>query len=325
MKTIQKLVLTGLLIHLGTIKSMDQQLTPQNTVIVSDLDDVLIQKSLLHKINLVAGGAWKDPRNTIIYLQALSKLKSKYTKDANGVKDTLQDHEGNKINGLTFQFLYHGAQDENLTPYVPWIINTMEQSRSYIDGTKKTYEYIAAKGYTLVLATNKDRTSFDIANEQLKLSSLANKTFVAHPGNAEQFIKQLHTFAKQSSVPTEYKEMLTKTLAIQASETIHHIPYCKPNLNYYHQVQTEIGTNKNMIFIDDKKINTASFKQLPSNPQEQRLAIHFKDPAQLANKFVKLGILSEEKDKKFLEEIRYPGIWGKIQLYTKKLITALYH
>jgi FMN phosphatase YigB (HAD superfamily) len=325
MKTAQKLFLVALYTTFSITQPMQLQLTPTNTIIVSDLDDVLIQKSLLHKINLIAGGAWKDPFNTIIYLQALNRLRSTYTKDADGGKNTLQDHYGNKINGLTFQFLYHGTQDENLTPYVPWIINTMEQSRSYIDGTKKTYEYITAKGYTFVLATNKDRTSFDIVNEQLNLSSLTNKTFVAHPGNTDQFLKQLHTFAKQSSAPTEYKELLAQTLAIQPSETIHHVPCCKPSINYYHQVQAEIGTNKHMIFIDDKKANTASFKHLPSSPQEQRLAIHFKDPAQLANKFVKLGILSEEEDKKFLEEIRYPGISGKIQLYTKKLIDVLYH
>ena len=325
MKTIQTLLLTGLLLYLETTQPMQQKLTPENTTIISDLDDVLIQKSLLHKINLVAGGAWKDPLNTIVYLQALNKLRGKYTKDADGAKNSLQDQYGNTINGLTFQFLYHGTQDENLTPYVPWIINTMEKSRSYIDGTKKTYEYIAAKGYTVVLATNKDRTSFDIVNEQLKLSSLANKTFVAHPGNADQFIEQLHIFAKQPLTKTEYKDILVKTLAIQPSETIHHVPYCKPNIDYYRHVQTEIGTNKNMIFIDDKKANTLSFKQLQSKPHEQRLSIHFKDPAQLANKFVKLGILSEEEDKKFLEEIRYPGIWGKIQLYTKKLIDILYH
>lgn len=325
MKTIQKLVLIGLLIHIGTIKPMNRQFTPQNTVILSDLDDVLIQKSLLHKINLVVGGAWKNPRNTIAYLQALNKLRSAYTKDIDGMKQDLQDHEGNKINGLTFHFLYHGTQDKNLTPYVSWIINRMEKSRCYIDDTRKTYEYIAAKGYPVVLATNKDRTSFDIVNEQLKLSSLAHKTFVAHPGNNEQFIQKLHTFAEQSSTPKDYKDILAKTIAVKPSDTIRHVPCCKPNINYYHQVQTEIGTNKNMIFIDDKKANTTSFKQLESKPHEQRCAIHFKDPAQLANKFVKLGILSEEEDKKFLEEIRYPGIKGKLQLYTKKLIAVLYH
>lgn len=311
MKKMQKLLLVALLSLKGTTKPLQHELKPENTIIITDLDDVLIQKSSLHKLHLVAGGAWKNPQNTIAYLQSLNKLRSKYTKDADGAKNALQDQHGNKINGLTFQFLYHGSQDINLTSYVPWIINTMEQSRCYINDTKKLYEYVGNKGYPIVAATNKDRTSFDIVNEKLTISSVVQKTFVAHSGNSDEVIRQLQEFAKKESTPIEYTQMLKKTVAIEPSEKIHHVPYCKPNIKYHRYVETQLEKDKpmNMIFIDDKKENTDSFKELQAESDKKRLAIHFKSPTQLANKFVKLGILSEEEDKKILEEIRHARIW----------------
>lgn len=81
-------------------------------------------------------------------------------------------------------------------------------------------------------------------------------------------------------------------------------------------------TQKNIIFIDDMKENIDGFNKLPSSPA-QRIGIQFKNPQQLANEFVKLGFLSEIEDQQLLEEIRYPGITGKIQLTGKKLLKRL--
>ena len=73
----------------------------ENQLKNNHVEDVLIQKPSLHKLLLlVADGAWKDPRNTIIYLQALNRLQEKYTKDTDGAKNTLQDQHGNKINNV---------------------------------------------------------------------------------------------------------------------------------------------------------------------------------------------------------------------------------
>lgn len=285
------------------------QLTPQNTIIISDIDDVLILKSL--------------------FLSCAAELKNfiaDYKKDADGIKEELTDKKGNSISGLTFHLLYHGMRKPYLTTYVPWLIKHLETSRRSVDGTVKIYSHLKAKGYEVVFATNKDRIAYDLSAQAMgtEFTNLAEKVFVAHPGNNPEFIAQLQTFADLPTTPINYREFLHKTLTIQPTDTILHAPGKKPDAQYYEYIEQHLDQKKNMIFIDDKPSNVHGFENaLQENTSAQRIGIIFKNPAQLAQKFVDLGMLSETDDQKLLEDIRYPGIWGKMKLFGKKLTTGL--
>ncbi len=247
-----------------------------------------------------------------------------YKKDVNGIQESLKDKKGNNINGMTFHLLYHGMRKPYLTRYVSWMVNTLEKSRRMIEGTEKIYRYLKdVKGYTIIFATNKDRIAYDITANQLgnRFTNLASKVFVAHPGNSPEFIAQLQTFADLPSTPASYKELLQKTLTIQPTSYILHVPSKKPDRKYYEYVESHLDIDKNMVFIDDRADNVASFETLQSTSSAARIGIVFKDPVQLAQEFINLGILSEVDDQQLLEDIRYPGIWGKIKLFGKKLFS----
>ncbi|HJZ24256.1 MAG TPA: hypothetical protein VJ201_07410 [Candidatus Babeliales bacterium] len=308
MKTAHKLLLL-LSIFCSSILPKEFDLTPKNTVLISDLDEVLIEKSLF------LGG-----------VAQLRHLTGEYTKDTDGKRETLRNKQGNSIGGLTFHLLYHGMRKPYLTPHVGWMIKTLEKSRCFIDGTEKIYRYLKdKKGYTIVYATNKDRISYDIAAQALgdKFTSLAGTVFVAHPGSSPQVIAQLHIFADLLTTPASYKELLHKTLTVQPTAHILHAPGKKPDREYYEYVEENLGPDKNMIFIDDKPSNIRGFDALQTTSSAQRIGIIFQNPQQLAQEFVNLGILSEIEDAALLEDIRYPGIWGKIKLAGKKLMAKL--
>lgn len=280
-------------------------LSPDNTIIISDIDDVLIQKSF--------------------FLTSVAQLKNfvgDYKKDADGIKESLTDKKGHSINGMTFHLLYHGMRKSYLTPYTAWMVEHLETSRRFIDGTEKIYRYLKTKGYTIVFATNKDRIAYDFTAQSLgtTFTSLASKVFVAHPGNSPEFIAQLQTFADLASTAKSYKELLQKTITIQPTEMILHAPGKKPEQQYYDYVEQHLDSTKNMVFIDDKATNVAGFNALKNQSSAERIGIVFKDSQQLAQDFVNLGILSEIDDQKFLQEIRNPGLWGKLKLFGKKIM-----
>ena len=286
-------------------------LLPSNTIIWSDIDDVIISKSF--------------------FFSAVAELKNlvgDYKKDKDGIKEELRDTKGNDISGFTFHLLYHGMRKPYLTRHVSWMVNTLEKSRHMIGGTEKIYRYLKdVKGYTIIFATNKDRIAYDITAHALgdRLTGLASKVFVAHPGNSPQFIAQLQTFADMPSTPASYKEFLQQALTTQPTEMILHAPGKKPDREYYEYVESNLQADKNMIFIDDKASNIAGFESLQTTSSAARIGIVFKDPVQLAQKFIDLGILSEVDDQQLLENIRYPGIWGRIRLLydkTSQILTS---
>ena len=280
-------------------------LTPENTIIISDIDDVLIQKSFF-----------------LTSVAQLKNLVGDYKKDVDGIKEALADKKGNSINGITFHLLYHGMRRSYLTPYVSWMAEHLETSRRFIEGTRKIYRYLKEKGYTIVFATNKDRIAYDFSAQSLgtAFTSLASKVFVAHLGNSPELIAQLQNFADLASTPQSYKDLLRKTLTIQPTEMILHAPGKKPEQQYYDYVEQHLDSAKNMIFIDDKATNVAGFEVLKNRSHAERIGIVFKDVLQLTQNLVELGILSETDDAQLLQEIRYPGLWGKINYFlTAKL------
>jgi len=291
--------LSLIVILFSEILSATLPLSPDNTIIISDIDDVLIQKSF--------------------FLTSVAQLKNfvgDYKKDADGIKEALVDKKGHAINGITFHFLYHGMRKSYLTPYTAWMVEHLETSRRFIDGTEKIYRYLKTKGYTIIFATNKDRIAYDFTARVLgnPFTSLASKVFVAHPGNSPEFIAQLQAFADRATTAQSYKNLLKKTLTIQPNEKILHAPGKKPDQKYYEYVKQHLDATKNMVFIDDKATNVASFEALQNQNSAERIGIVFKNAQQLAQDFVNLGILSETDDAQLLREIRYPGLWGKLKI-----------
>jgi FMN phosphatase YigB (HAD superfamily) len=306
----------------GTIAPTASNLTPENTFLAFDLDDVVIEKSFWHRPKLVFGGIALDPLNGYTYIDALLGVKSSYKRDASGDKEALLDKHGNSIMGLTFQFLYHGIRDKRFTPYVAWIVKTMEHSRCFITDTKKTILYLKSKGYTIAFATNKDRVSYDLTAQAFgdEFTDLPDKVFVAQPGNNDIVLKQFEEFAQQADTPESYRALTEQALHVQESGNVFHAPGRKPNKEYYQHVHTTVGADKNFIFIDDKKANVKGFNSLQSSTDAQLHGIHFKNPAQLTDELVKRGILSEVDDQEFLQEIRNPGVIGKTKRQLAKII-----
>ncbi len=279
--------------------------TPANTIIVTDLDDVLIEKSF--------------------FLRIMAKLKhvaGDYKKDTKKANKKLNIKKDNSIGGITFNLLYHGMRKSYLTPYAAFMAEKLEKSHNYIDGTEKIYRYLKdVKGYPIVIATNKDRVSYDITAQTLgnKLTGLASTVFVAHPGTNPELIAELKAFADLPTTAASYKNFLNKALTIEPTERILHAPSSKPDPAYYNYVEQNLEKDKNIIFIDDKKRNIDGFKNVQQTTSAERVGILFKKPEQLAQEFVNLGILSETEDAQLLEDIRYPGLWGKAQLIGKKI------
>lgn len=306
MKTLKLLYVIALIFSNTVITT--PFLTPTNTIIISDIDDVLIQKSFfLNSISLLKNLIGNDKKND------------------DTIKKSLTDKKENHIHGLTFHLLYNGMIRPFLTPYTSWMVHHFESSRSIISETQKIYEYLKTKGYTIIFATNKDRIAYDITAQSLgnSFTDIASKVFIAHPKNDPQLISQLQAFADLTTTPQSYKDLLKKTLSIQPTEMIFHVPGKKPDFHYYDYLEKNLDADKNMVFIDDKLRNTQGFQELQKNSLAQRIGIVFKNAQQLAQDFVDLGILSEVDDQQFLKEIRYPGIWGKIQLIGTQLITQL--
>ncbi len=62
-----------------------------------------------------------------------------------------------------------------------------------------------------------------------------------------------------------------------------------------------------MVLIDDKETNINGVKEYNTHITEndsQAIGIPFKNPYQLTQKLVQLGVLSEEGDKKFIKKMK---------------------
>src|ERR1700761_4198554 len=107
-------------------------ITPENTIICSDIDEVLTKKSSWTPLKLIYYGLIEDPFNIGTYIKAIYNTEKKYTKDARGHRNPLYDQYGNIVNGFTFHLLFHGMNDASLTPYVELILEAVESSRNII-------------------------------------------------------------------------------------------------------------------------------------------------------------------------------------------------
>ena len=134
---------------------------------------------------------------------------------------------------------------------------------------------------------------------------------------------QIKEFADLPTTPADYKKLAYASLTAQPTNIIFHAPSKKPELPYFQYMAKTVGKNKNQIFIDDQSANAQGFNKLQKTTTKLRYGIYFKNPSQLAEEFIKLGILSEMYDKELVDEIRYPGIIRKIKQMSKKLMMQL--
>lgn len=292
--------LFGIHFILSTILIAQPTLSPSNTIIISDVNDVIIQDS--------APLRWATQLKSFFF-------KKKY------IPHTLSKNKDLSPHGNAFYLLHLGMRKPYIASYISWIIDYLGQANHFIDGTEKIYRYLKdTKGYSIIFATNLDRTLYDITALSVgtAFTNLADKVFVSQQKNSPELIAQLQAFAKLPTTSISYKILLQKVLDAQPTETIAHVPSKKPDSAYYEYVTENIGVEKNMIFIDDRIENVDGFQALQDHAPAQRIAIEFKNPEQLANAFIALGILSEIEDHKLLEEIRYPRWWNKIQRNWKR-------
>lgn len=323
--TIKKIVFFIAIFFNPTTFTIETTITPENTIICSDIDKVLIKKSSWTILNLLYNGLMYNPLNIGTYIRTIYDTEKKYTKNADGQRNPIYDQYGNVINGFTFHLLFHGMHNKNLTPYVQLILEAIEKSCCFISGTKKIYEYLKyKKGYTIVFATNNDHIAYEVSQNALghEFSDLATYIFVAQPGNSNTFLAQLEDFGNRSTTPKIYKELLHKALTVQPTQKIIHTPGKKPEYEYYHFVEQQCALNKNLIFIDDQQENIDGFNLLEKNNTALRYGIQFQNPQQLLDEFIKMGILSETDDQELIKEIQ-PGLIDQILIKFKNTIAFI--
>ncbi len=287
-----------------------QQHTPGNTAIVFDIDDtaIVIKNKLVLKAKAVGIGLSFNLFKTYEYIQALRRMKNRFTK-INGNKVLLDDN-GERIEGATYQLLFNGMKDETLRPYVLAILSMANKSRQFINSMEKLIYYLQQKGFEINYATNKDHIAYEQVVDSLKkLGQFPTHVIVAQPDRYKRLFERLDQ--EKENLPDSYRKLLEKAKNIKPTGKIYHAPATKPAAEYFKTVNSVIKKPKK-IFIDDKEENVGAAKAAGME------GIHFINTGQLVNELIKLGILSEETDKVFLEELRNASIMGKVNEKAKK-------
>jgi len=262
-------------------------LTPENTHIFFDLDDVVLKKSRFMRINMVVQG--------LRQAKSLSWIKSLITfrKLSKAIKKK-QPH----INGLVYQALYLPAfsaskDTSNLYAHAPLIFNLANQSHQWIPGTRSIINCLKEKGYTIGFATNKDAPSFNLVDKVLqnKLRPLADTVIVAGSGNKDIDKVLMELQKTESNLPETYTKLLSETSLFFGEEgkkigrTVYLGKEPKPSLAYF-ETMKKIAKEKNIIFIDDKDENVQA-----AQSHDRITGIKFKNPEDLAQQLKNLGIL----------------------------------
>lgn len=311
MKIINNLLLLAS-IFCNTALPAETPVAKKNPIVITDLDDVLIKKSSF--LGLLA------------YLQPLENLfKSKQsTQDisdqpysAEATKGRPTEKKPRKLGNLPLRLLDYGRRYPTLAPYVPGLVEYIGKSRCLNQPIDNLYHHLKEDGYHFVIATNKDRMLYDLSIEALgnEIPNMVDKVFVAEPQSEDTAISQLQIFADKPTTPVHYKNMVHKAINLKETSTIVHVPSKKPANQFFTYVVNNLGADNDMIFIDDNEENVDAFNALQKDTTKLRLGILYNENNldQFAEDIKKAGMVSEEKDHTLLDEIRYPGISGKIK------------
>jgi hypothetical protein len=301
MKKINKLLLIAS-IFCSTALPVETSATKKNPILITDFDDVWIKKSSY--LGLLA------------HLKPLENLfKSK--KSSKDISDQPSEKKVRKLGNLSLRLLDYGRRYPTFASYVPELIEYIGKARYINQPIHNFYKHLKEENYSIVMATNKDHILYDLSIETLgnEIPNMVDKVFVAEPQSDETAIAQLQAFANQPTTPVNYKDMAYRVINIKETNKIVHVPSKKPAKEYFEYVVNNLGTDNDMIFIDDNKENVDAFNALQKDTSKLRLGIVYDENNlnQFAEDIKKAGMVSEEKDNALLDEIRYPGISGKIK------------
>src|SRR5579872_651224 len=272
------------------------QTTNKKPIIISDYDDVWNMKTF--------------------FLNLLAQLKS----------DESFEKKQSGLDNLTLKILDYGRLYPLFAAYTPWLIEYIGKARYINQPIHDLYKQLKEEGYHIMIATNKDHLLYDLSIDALgdEIPNIANKVFVSEPSNNEAAVAQLQAFADKPTTPANFRNMLNKVLTIQETETIIHVTSKKPNLDYFKYIIEQIGPDNDMIFIDDIKENVDAFNALQKDSSYLRRGIVYDQSnlQQFTQELTQLGLVSEMRYKKLLDDIAYPGMWGKIKLGFKSLFES---
>lgn len=286
--------------------------TKGKPIILTDFDDVWIKKS-----SFLGALAYLQPLENLFKSKKSSKEPTEPTEpySAEATKGMKKER---KLGNLPLRLLDYGRRYPRLASSMPGLVEYIGTSRCINQPIDNLYKHLKQNGYTIDIATNKDHMLYDLAIETLgnEIPNMVDMVFVAEPQSDATAIAQLQDFANQPTTPARYKNMVNKALGIKETQNIIHVPSKKPAKEFYTYVTQRIGEDNDMIFIDDNEENVATFNALQKDSSKLRLGIIYNERNlnQFAEDIKKAGLVSETNDQDLLNQIRYPGTWGKIKL-----------
>lgn len=275
-------------------------------IIVTDFDDVWINKTFF--------------LNSLAQLKPLENVfKSK--KSAKDISAQPSEKKVRKLGNLPLRLLDYGRRYPRLASYIPGLIEYIGKARRINQPIHNLYKHLKEEGYTIDIATNKDHLLYDLSLEKLgnEIPNMVDKVYVAEPQSDETALAQLQAFADKPTTAVHYKNMVHTAINIKETKQILHVPSKKPAKEYFEYVTQHIGDDNDMIFIDDNKENVESFNALQNDNSKLRLGILYDEHnlSQFAEDLKKAGLVSETHNQELLNDIRYPGIIGKVKLAFK--------
>jgi FMN phosphatase YigB (HAD superfamily) len=284
-------------------------------IIITDFDDVWIKKS-----SFLGALAYLQPLENLFKSKKSSKEIVEQPTEPYSAEATKGEKKERKLGNLPLRLLDYGRRYPRLAYYMPGLVNYIGKSRCINQPIDNLYKHLKQDGYRLVIATNKDHMLYDLAIETLgnEIPNMVDMVFVAEPQSDANAIAQLQDFANKPTTPARYKNIVHKALNLKETNTIVHVLSKKPAKSFYDSVTQRIGEDNDMIFIDDNEENVAAFNALQKDTNHLRLGIVYNERNlnQFAEDIKKAGLVLETNDQDLLNEIRYPGMWGKIKLYT---------
>jgi FMN phosphatase YigB (HAD superfamily) len=239
-----------------TSKAVQQgELTPENTIVVYDLDDTVIMYTPFYRLKVVGYGLSFNPITSFYYLLGLNGMHTLKKKPIPGNQDATHPKI---IGGGFLQLTYAGIHEENLRPYVKGLIDLIWSNTIFKEGIPELLTYLHEKGYELWIATNKDHVSYTQVVESLedrsmfKLSPLIKQSFVTWP--TKDTIEKLYTFKSTEAKDAEFQSLIDLIPTIRETGTIHHSHAPKPAKEYY-ETMNKYTDGKKIVFFDDKKEN----------------------------------------------------------------------
>lgn len=311
MKKIYSLLLLTT-IFCGVTLATETPTTKKKPIIITDYDDVWQNKTFF--LNSLAQ---LQPLETLFK----SKKPSTQPYSAEATKGRPAEQKVRKFGNLPLRLLDYGRRYPTFASSIPGLINYIGKARCINQPIHNLYKHLKQEGYPLIIATNKDHLLYDLSLEILgnEIPNMVDKVFVAEPESNKEAIAQLQTFADKPKTPMNYKNMLNKALSLHTTDSIIQVPSKKPAPEFFTFMVEKIGPDNDMIFIDDKQENVDAFNALQKDSSYIRRSIVYdqSNPQQFTQELIKLGVVSEMNDKKLLDDIRYPGVLGKIKLTFK--------